>query len=376
MIGLLVTYFVVAYLLVPSGIFRICYSISLPRIIKFQRTRIEEFTFAILASILPFFLALLLTWTICTAPFSVTGSSAVRRAAYRTFISTAISDKSMGEGEQQEVFWNATNQVIRRQGRFLFWYYILVSLEAFGFARLTANYGLWRTSLSGWRKASYLWLAEKILLPAVSEWHVLLTPFAYPPEPRRQVWVDVLTTLDVLYKGRVGSHFLDKEGELSGIFLEAPRRFDREGYLREAQRSSTRLQNRDSYWRDIPSNNLYIPADKITNLNVRYLTEDEAIAIGASHRLRAEGVDAYVEPADELLDPILLSLANLYESGAKNRSQTILPSSEKERFPLREFLTEQVAEGLLERPSSDNYRLTSKGYTTYLPRIRALRRLA
>jgi hypothetical protein len=377
MIGLLATYFVVAYLLVPSGLFRSFYSLFLPRIIKFQRTRLEEFTFAIVAAILPFSLALALSWTICLQPFGVQGkSSADRRLAYRTFIAPAVNDKLFLEAEQQSEFWSAANQVFRRQARFLFWYYLLVLLEAWLCARLTVNYRLWREKLTGWRRRLYLLIANKIILPSVSEWHVLLTPFYSPPQPPRQVWVDVLTTLDVLYKGHVKDYFLDKEGELSGIFLESPRRFDRPGLLRDIERGTAKREM-DDYWRDIPSNNLYIPSDKITTLNVRYLTAEEVIAHRASASFRGEDSQFEVEPATDLLDPVLLGLAKLFEEPkTRARFVEIKPSSEEEKVPLREFLTQQVADGLMEESSGGgNYRLTPKGYTTYLPRIRHLRGL-
>jgi len=375
MIGLLATYFVVAYLLIPSGLFRSFYSLFLPRIIKFQRTRFEEFTFAILAAILPFSLALALSWTICLQPFGVHGKSSTdRRLAYRTFIAPAINDKLFLEAEQQSVFWNAANQVIRRQVRFLFWYYLLVLLEALLYARLTANYSLWRETLTGRRRRLYLWIAGKILLPSVSEWHLLLTPFYYPPEPPRQVWVDVLTTLDVLYKGHVNDYFLDKEGELSGIFLESPRRFDRPGLLRDIERETAK-RDTDYYWRDIPSNNLYIPSDKITTLNVRYLTAEEVIAPRASASLRGEDSQFEVEPATDLLDSMLLPLAELFEEPkTRARFVEIKPSSEEEKVSLREFLTQQVADGLMQEGiGGGSYHLTPKGYKTYLPRIRYLR---
>jgi hypothetical protein len=141
MIGLFATFFVVAYLLVPSGLFRSFYSLFLPRIIKFQRTRAEEFTFAVLASILPFFLALALVWTVANWPFGIQqSSSADRRDAYRIVLAAAINDKALGEQGQNHVYWAATNQVIRRQGRFLVWYYVLVLLEAWICAWLTRNY--------------------------------------------------------------------------------------------------------------------------------------------------------------------------------------------------------------------------------------------
>jgi hypothetical protein len=87
---------------------------------------------------------------------------------------------------------------------------------------------------------------------------------------------------------------LDKEGELSGIFLESPRRFDRQGQIRDKEQEAPKRDN-DSYWRDIPSNNLYISSDKINNLNVRYMTAAEALALRTSANFREEGLPLEVE---------------------------------------------------------------------------------
>jgi hypothetical protein len=293
MIGLLATYYVVAYLLIPSGLFRVLYSLILPSRIRFQRTRAEEFTFAAMASVLPFFLALGLVWTVASRPFPVSGDSAAdRRDEYRLVIGTAISDKALADGSKTLMFWHALNKVIRRQARFLFWYYLLVLLESRIFAWFTRNYGKWSTTLKGRRGKVYSLLANKVLLPTVSQWHVLLTTFSYPSEPKREVWVDVLSTVDILYTGHVVSFFLDKDGELSGIFLEHPRRFDRKGYLDDAQHGKQR--EKDTYWKKIPSNNLYIPNEKIVNLNVRYRTEQEVTALRTTWLLLDEGLN--VEP--------------------------------------------------------------------------------
>jgi hypothetical protein len=93
----------------------------------------------------------------------------------------------------------------------------------------------------------------------------------------------------MLYKGHVADFFLDKEGELSGIFLEYPLRFDRVGFISDKEKGQAK--DTDSYWKKIPSNNLYIPNDKIANLNVRYLTEDEGTALQATWLLVGEGLD-------------------------------------------------------------------------------------
>jgi hypothetical protein len=88
--------------------------------------------------------------------------------------------------------------------------------------------------------------------------------------------------------------FLDKEGQLSGVFLEYPWRFDRQGLLRDIGKGTAK-PDADSYWKKIPSNNLYISNEKIINLNVRYLTDDEATALQASWILMGEGLDVTAE---------------------------------------------------------------------------------
>jgi hypothetical protein len=293
MIGLLATYYIVAYLLIPGVLFRSLYSAFFPRVIKFQRTRAEEFTFASLASLLPFCMALALVWTVASWPFSTHGaSSADRRDAYRTVMGAAISDKVYSEGRPPQSFWASSNQVMRRQARFLFWYYLFILIEAVICAWLTLNYGRWST-IAGVRGRLYRLTANKLLLPSITEWFVLLTPFTYPPEPRREVWVDVLTTIDILYKGHVADFFLDNEGQLSGIFLKYPRRFDRVRFLNDIAQGVAHPDT-ESYWRNIPSNNLFIPYDKIVNLNVRHLTEAEATALRASWLLIPDGLDVQV----------------------------------------------------------------------------------
>jgi hypothetical protein len=79
---------------------------------------------------------------------------------------------------------------------------------------------------------------------------------------------------------------------------------------------------------------------------------------------------------NEILDAILLPLADLYESG-KPRWQQIDPASPEEYEPLRECLAELRAEGSLRMPHANGpFQLTAEGYQKYLPRIKALRTFA
>jgi hypothetical protein len=77
---------------------------------------------------------------------------------------------------------------------------------------------------------------------------------------------------------------------------------------------------------------------------------------------------------NDLLDPILLSLADNFEAG-KGRRIVVSASSPEEWERLREFLAHQLAEGLMLYTGREswNCKLTPKGYAKYLPRIRALR---
>jgi hypothetical protein len=58
------------------------------------------------------------------------------------------------------------------------------------------------------------------------------------------------------------------DGELSGILLAKPLRFDRAGYLRAKKKDEK--TSPAEFWKDIPGENLYLPRSKIISLNVSY----------------------------------------------------------------------------------------------------------
>jgi len=114
------------------------------------------------------------------------------------------------------------------------------------------------------------------------------------------VAVDVLTAEDHLYQGFVGDYFLGTDGELSGLLLSRPRRFDRLGYL--ASKTGDRSTKAEAFWKEIPGENLYLPRDKILSLNLRYPLEDESAAgtaAAATEQLGHEGLQLLVEPVDD-----------------------------------------------------------------------------
>jgi hypothetical protein len=262
MIAFILSFVFLTYILIPGVLFRSVSSVFLP-LTKFQRTKTEEITFAVLSALLPFLLAITLIWTvnwIGSHPFYFNDTVLQRRSDYKMIFAASYSEELFRNNQGE--FWRAITRTLRRQGRMLTWYYLLLVGEAMLFGLLSRSFGrLYRNRL-------YAWIFTKILPTTISEWHVLLTPFSFPPEPRRQVMVDVLTSDDHLYRGEIGDYFLDTEGKLSGIFLVETYRFDRQGYLQA--KSTGRTRPTEDYWKKIPGAKLYIFADRITTLNISY----------------------------------------------------------------------------------------------------------
>ncbi len=113
---------------------------------------------------------------------------------------------------------------------------------------------------------------------------------------------DVLTIEDHLYQGIVKDYFLSSDGELTGIFLGSPFRFRRKEYDAQKERDpSTKVED---FWVPVPGHNLYVPKEKILNLNLLYppagyklpgnatKAESEAATIQFKH----EGVDYTIIP--------------------------------------------------------------------------------
>lgn len=245
------------YLLIPEGIFRLIFGLFIPPR-SFVLTRVEKAYRAVLITVLPFLLAWALTWYMPgprTWPFPVTqNTSQQRRADYKLVSAAFYSEKAFDVAEAS--VWHAVTRCSRRQARLVFWYFLLIALEAWLAGALGSNYPRLR------RK--YLkWLSDKLLSAYISQWHPLLQTDG------KEVQADILCVNDMLYQGTVSQYFL-KDGELSGIILQNPRRFDRESYVK-AKGSDKQPVPKD-YWKPIPSKNLYFFSDKIVNINLTYLT--------------------------------------------------------------------------------------------------------
>jgi hypothetical protein len=128
------------------------------------------------------------------------------------------------------------------------WYVFLVVLEALLAGWLASNFAKYKGN------RYYKWLSDKFLFPYISEWHPLLTPYLLPDT---KVRADILCTNNILYQGEVAQHFL-REGQLSGIILSNPRRFERDKYSsakKDEGKNEGKKVDKEDYWIIIPSRN-------------------------------------------------------------------------------------------------------------------------
>jgi len=290
-VSLLITF----YLIIPETIFRSVFGSFVPTR-SFVLTGAETVKRAVVVALLPFILALATCWYVPGPrnwPFGIEQNSVhARRSDYKIVTAAFYSDTEFAKSQVE--FWPALTRSLRRQARLVSWYFVLVTVEAFLAGKLASDYAKFKDN------RFYKWLSDKILFRYISEWHPLLTPYLLP---ETNVQADLLCTNNTLYQGEVSQHFL-KDGQLTGIILTDPRRFDRERYLTDkalTEKNGGPKPDKEKYWVKIPSRNLYFFADKIFNMNLTYVT-------GAATPIDATAVENFVESA---LGSKLKDLSNL-----------------------------------------------------------------
>lgn len=267
MLALLATVIISLYFIIPHALLRYTFGLFVP-LRSFVQSRLEELNETLIALGVTALIVWALVWFIppfTAHPFRFRDTAALRRADYKLVYLGVTDDSVLRANESQ--FWFAVTRTTRRQGRFLFWYYWVVVSEGLLFGGLSRYYGrLARSSGQELYRRGYRFFADHFLLPNISPWHALLTNFTFE-DKRTRVMADVLCE-GTLYTGTVATHFLDKDGKLSELFITDPKRFDRPRYLKDcAEGKNPDPQN---YWRPIPSARLLVPAAKISNMNVRY----------------------------------------------------------------------------------------------------------
>ena len=259
MIALVAGFLLVAYLLAPGAIYRLTFSFYISSK-RFQRTRTEEVVFSVLVTVIPF----LLTWILLDhtplGGYPAIHSSIGKRDAYRLVLSSLLSDKTSDSAPLIAAYLHAAAE----QSRFIAILWLLCAIEGRVTGRVIRRYG-------DYPDGSFLRaFCDRFLLKNVSEWQILFTTLSLrSDDPRTVVEIDALSTLNVLYRGRLVNWFTDQDGKLAGIFLINAQRFRRDQIARD--RASSIFKESEKYWTPVPGSNLYLAAANLANYNIRYV---------------------------------------------------------------------------------------------------------
>jgi hypothetical protein len=259
LIALVAGFLLVAYLLAPGAIYRLTFSFYISSK-RFQRTRTEEIVFSVLVTIVPFLLTWILLLHTPLGAYPTIHSSIEKREAYRSVLSALVSDTTHGSPALISAYLRAAAE----QGRFVALLWLLCAIEGWQTGRVIRSYG-------DYPDGSFLRaFCDRFLLKNVSEWQVLFTTLSLrSDDPRTVVEIDALSTLNVLYRGRLVNWFTDQDGKLEGIFLINAQRFRRDQIARD--RANNIIKKNEDYWAAVPGSNLYLVASSLTSYNVRYV---------------------------------------------------------------------------------------------------------
>jgi hypothetical protein len=259
LIAIVAGFLLVAYLLAPGAIYRLTFSFYISSK-RFQRTRTEEVVFSVLVTLIPFVLAWILLLHTPLGGYPAIHTSIGKREAYRAILSSLLSDSAHGSPALLSAYLRATSE----QARFVAVLWLLCAVEGWLTGRVIRSYG-------DYADGSFLRsFCDRFLLKNVSEWQVLFTTLSLrSDDPRTVVEIDALSTLNVLYRGRLVNWFTDQTGQLEGIFLINAQRFRREQIARD--RASNIFKDNEDYWAPVPGSNLYLVASTLANYNIRYV---------------------------------------------------------------------------------------------------------
>ena len=262
MLALLLSTLIAVYLLGPDLVSRSILSLQVPRRNVVQ-SRSEEVARAILIAAVP--LAIALAWAFVNGAFQREG----HLSDLQTVFSGLYSDKVFEEN--RSAFFSSLRAVAWMNFSILWRLYLLVIAIGLVFNLLIKNYNrIWNYYRKGRLEGPVDFFLTFIVLPRISEWHVLLSGMRLPSGPFILV-ADILTKSNALYQGRIQDKMLNADGSLHTITLASPRRF-----LRDEFRAQTDLDpDTDSadFWKSIPGNLFVLMGSDIVNLNLKYIRQ-------------------------------------------------------------------------------------------------------
>ncbi len=288
MLALLLSSLIAIYLLGPDLVSRSILSFQVPRR-NIVQSRGEEVAAAIFIAAVP--LAFAAAWAVAGGTLRREGGL----ADLANVFSGLYSEKFFETNRQ--TFFSSLHAFAWMNFSLLWRLYLLVVVNGLAFNGLIRNYNrIWNRWRKGRLKAPVDFLLDSIVLPRISEWHVLLSGMRLPPGPFLLV-ADILTKSNTLYQGRVQDKMLHADGSLHTLTLASPRRFLRDEF-RAAAAADPDAETAD-FWKSIPGNLFVLMGSDIVNLNLKYIRQ-RPMSLRFDDSETAQGLSRFL---DRLEDP-------------------------------------------------------------------------
>lgn len=261
MIALVATLIVAVYILGPDLVARWILGFVVPRK-NLMQTKSEEITRGIVRAIIPFILA----WLLRNHGFVFLAPTT--KIDFQTLFSGLYSESFFNANRCQ--FFLAAKLFLKFNVCLLVRLYVIVLLASLLINLLIKKYGALRQwlVLKTWCPRAIPTILATLILPSISEWHVMLSDILLPSR-NLIIAVDILTKSGMLYQGILKDKLIASNGDLLTVALGSPKRFRREQYMED--RKNTPEPSLDPYWKRIPGNLFVIVASDIATLNVRYI---------------------------------------------------------------------------------------------------------
>lgn len=256
MLALVLTFLIAVYILGPDLISRWVLGFVVPRK-NIVQTKSEEVTRAVLWAIVPLLIAYY--WAAYFGKLHLCAGWSEVQTCFSGIYSETFFNQHRSE------FFRALSATAWLNWCILWRLYLLVLIGSVALNLIISNYGYIRHKLGKgkWLRSSLAF----IVLPRISEWHVLLSGILLPSKQLR-IYVDVLTKSGLMYRGILEDKTLTSDGTLLNIILAEPMRFKREQFQNE--RKNNPDVKAEDYWKEIPGNVFVLLTTDITSLNLRY----------------------------------------------------------------------------------------------------------
>ena len=257
MLALVLTFILALYVLGPDLFSRWLVGYFAPARIR-NRSRSEEISSGLFGSLIP----IVVSFVVIHSLFHHFNDISV----LRTFFSGAYSEKLFDANPS--VFFASLRSILKVNIQFLGIIYFLELAWSALLVWLIKHYG---PLLRKYEKKPYVSLSiAHLVRPWTAEWHLKLSGMLLEKKTD-YIQVDVLTKMNILYRGRMIEYDLSAEGSLVSITLENTKKFKRDELL-EARKLNKSVMT-TAYWSSIEGRMFVIMATEVITLNLNYISQ-------------------------------------------------------------------------------------------------------